>query len=104
MWWEISEAFATTFNISSNLFMFLYMLKDTEQKVPSSVIYLQICGNVSWIISSLIRRDPYLCTTSTSSLLFQMSTAFILRTKSKVSQKQKLSNSTDELPTYYYDG
>lgn len=96
--WEIVELCATLFNIASNASMFAFMIKDTDQKVPKMVIYLQILGNLSWVTSSILRNDPYLGTTASCSLFMQCSTAFILNKKMK--KITKIKDSVDKLPIF----
>tara|TARA_Y100000992_G_C21022284_1_gene376354 strand:+ start:375 stop:599 length:225 start_codon:yes stop_codon:yes gene_type:complete len=74
------------------------MIRDSDKKVPKIVIYFQICGNISWIISSVMRNDPYLGTTSFFSLAMQCATATVLNRKKEIFNK--LTSSTDELPNF----
>ena len=76
------------------------MKRDSEKKVPELVIYLQICGNISWITSSTIRNDPFLGTTALCSLMMQCATAIILNNTNKKHRSTKLTDSTDELPSF----
>ena len=96
--WREIEFVATVFNIGANVVMLLYMLHNPNQKVPVNVIYMQMCGNISWIISSVLRGDPYLCTTSSSSLIVQTTTAVII-VKNQNTQQIKFDDSSEELPS-----
>ena len=97
--WQEVEVVATFFNIGANVAMLLYMLQNPHQRVPINVIYMQMCGNISWIASSVMRGDPYLCITAGSSLLVQSTTTFVLVRTRRRDQLIKLSDSTEELPS-----
>ena len=96
--WQEIEVVATFFNIGANVTMLLYMLQNPHQRVPIAVIYMQMCANASWVVSSALRSDPYLCITAGSSLLVQSTTTVVLwRTRRE--RLIKLSDSVDELPS-----
>lgn len=100
--WEFIEFCATVFNISSNIVMLTNMLLDHEQKVPKKVIILQICGNVSWIISSLLRHDPYLCLTASSSMCIQVATLISLTFAIQKNHNSiPAGDSSEELPSFH---
>ena len=96
--WQEIEVVATLFNIGANVAMLLYMLHNPDQRVPVNVIYMQMCANVAWIASSVLRGDPYLCVTAGSSLLVQTTTTMVLL-RGRRNRLIKLSDSAEELPS-----
>lgn len=81
--------------------MLTNMLFDHEQRVPKKVIILQICGNVSWILSSLLRHDPYLCLTASSSMCIQVATLISLTfTIHKNHNSIPVGDSLERLPSF----
>ena len=75
---DYTEITATSFNILSNICMFLHVYKTPNEKVPTIVVYFQVLANTSWVISSILLKDIYLSVTASSSLCLQTITMVFL--------------------------
>ena len=75
------EAVATACNIGSNFVMLYALCRDPEHKVPPMVLGLQISANVCWILYAGLRPDPYLAATACMSMMTQVASLVLLRTK-----------------------
>lgn len=98
MIWELTELFATICNILSNFVMMVCMCRDKDHKVPSCVIGIQISANAAWIMSSILKHDPYLCITAACSLTLQCATIYLLKTNHSKHNLSNFDESVDELP------
>lgn len=99
------EMFATVFNISANVSMTTRTYMHPETPVPISVILLQMLGNLSWIIYSVLINDKYLLSTTGTSFILQGLTLRSLCSKRMNSEEAKKNyikslNSEEELPKF----
>ena len=97
--WQAAEGVATAFNIGSNLFMLHKMMENPLQRVPIGVVCMQMAGNLAWMSSALLRGDPYLFATASSSLVVQATTATILTRARGARRRPVATDSAEELPS-----
>ena len=95
---SVPELCATVLNMTSNVVMLIRMCQDPSQKVPRTVLAMQVLANVFWFSFAYTQTDVYLMTTTGSSATLQCLSVYMLsRVTPRVRRRIREDISTDTL-------